>query len=630
MRDININHKHLSRLLLLTGLCCYLYYLMEWSFFLSRPSMLSYLSLTDSLLLLFTAPFPLLLLSLSSVCLITFLAFFIPKKSIIIDRVAYVVPALILTCMAFLMLDNFTYTVFGIASHSATTLMSQGYYWIMITLLFIYFTNKMSMVIESKGTLCEHLKPFYILFITLILLSILSLWMTYSQPLNTKLELDVSAKKTDFPNIIFFSADGVNSKNMSVYGYKRDTTPFLNSISHESVIYQNHWTNSAKTTGSVGALLSGKYPTRTKVIFRPDTFKGQDMFQHLPGILKNQGYYNFDISLRHYIDPADLKMRNAFDYANHRLLANQLFTANNLFLLRWPVATQFLEENWQRLYQRLAHLIDYKSMVNPHRLVNQGAEVPAIFSDIDRMKQLKEQIKIAPRPYFANVHLLGPHGKKFDYEKAIFTQTKAQPEHWMPDHYDNAIFQWDAYSKEIYQLVQEQGELDNTLLVFSSDHGKRHVINETLPLIIRYPKKEYTGSVILPSQRMDIAPTVLSYLGVKPPQWMDGHSLLSRGKEAYPIFIVSSSKQQAINAGDWKVAANLTYPFYSLGSISMAYCGTLYSIDINNINALSFEHQKVHARDSVCPLEDLTPKLAYEMILDHLASMGYDTDKLNY
>lgn len=627
------NIKLLGHLLVLTGLSCYFYYLMEWLFFLSRPSMLSYLTLTENLTLLFNAPLPLILIALPAVSVMSLLpVIFSIKKGfikVVVGKLPYVIPAMILTFTAFLMLDNFSYTMFGLASHSASTLASQSYYWIMITLFLIYFMGKLAHENSSGGIINRHARSLFKLMIALLCLSSLSLAVSYHQPLSTEQGVKLPPIRDDYPNIIFFAADGVNSANMSIYGYERITTPFMDSIAHESLVYMNHWTNSAKTTGAIGSLLSGKYPTRTKVIFRPDTFSGEDMFQHLPGILKELGYYNIDISLRHYIDSEDLKMRNAFDYANHRLLSNRHSLVKNIILLRWPTSVQFIEDNWQRLFQRLAHLSGYTSMVYPHKLVNQGEKIPANRSDVDRIHQLKHQILHAPKPFFANVHLLGPHGKKFDYEKPIFTKTKEQPDRWMLDHYDNAIYQWDAYSREIYQLLDELGELDNTLLIFSSDHGKRHKINETLPLIIRYPNQEHTGSVKLASQRMDIAPTVLSYLGVTPPQWMDGHSLLSRSKEAYPIFIVSASKQQLKNAGEWKVSANLIPPFYSLGTISMAYCGMLYSVDINNIHHPFQSYQRVHAKTATCPAIDLEPELAYGMIFTHLKDMGYDIAQLN-
>jgi arylsulfatase A-like enzyme len=628
------NFRLLGSLLVLTVLSCYFYYLMEWLFFLSRPSMLSYLTVPENLALLFNAPLTMIFIALPAVSIMSLLPAVLPIKKgvikVIIDKFPYVTPAVILTCTAFLMLENFSYTMFGIASHSASTLASQGYYWIIITLFLIYAIGKLANGNSNGGIITRHIRSLFTLMAVLLGISSVSLAVSYHQPLSTEYEVHLPPIKDDLPNIIFFAADGVNSTNMSIYGYERVTTPFMDSIAHESLVYMNHWTNSAKTTGAVGSLLSGKYPTRTKVIFRPDTFSGKDMFQHFPRVLRGLGYYNIDISLRHYIDPEDLKMRNAFDYANNRILDNRDSVVKNFFLSRWPTSVQFFEDNWQRLYQRLAHLSGYTSMVNPHKLVNQGEKVPDHRSDIDRMDQLKYQILHAPKPFFANVHLLGPHGKKFDYEKPVFTKTKEQPNRWMVDHYDNAIYQWDAYSREIYQLLDELGELDNTLLIFSSDHGKRHKVNETLPLIIRFPNQEHTGSVKQASQRMDIAPTVLSFLGVTPPEWMDGHSLLSRSKEVYPIFIVNSSKQQLINAGEWKVSANLVPPFYSLGTMSMAYCGMLYSMDINNINHILLSQERVHAKTATCPATDLEPELAYDMIFTHLKDMGYDVGQLNF
>lgn len=627
------NIRLLGSLLVLTGLTCYFYYLMEWLFFLSRPSMLSYLTLTENLTLLFNSPLPLILIALPVVSIMSLLpVIFSIKKGgvrVIVGKLPYVIPAIILSFTAFLMLDNFSYTMFGIASHSASTLASQSYYWMMIALFLIYFMGKLAHENASGGIIHRYIRQLFQLMLVLLGLSFLSLVVSYHQPLSTEPGVKLPPIKDDLANIIFFAADGVNSDNMSIYGYERVTTPFMDSIAHESMLYKNHWTNSAQTTGAVGSLLSGKHPTRTKVIFRPDTFTGQDMFQHLPGILKELGYYNIDISLRHYIDSEDLKMRNAFDYANHRLLNNNYSFVGSFVLLRWPSSVQFIEDNWQRLYQRLAHLSGYASMLNPHLLVNQGAGVPSHLSDIDRINQLKYQILHAPKPFFANVHLLGPHGSKFDYEKPVFTQTKEQARHWMTDHYDNAIYQWDAYSREIYQLLDDLGELDNTLLIFSSDHGEEHKINKTLPLIIRYPNQEHTGSVTLASQRMDIAPTVLSYLGVTPPPWMDGHSLLSRSKDAYPIFIARTSNKQLINPGKWKVTTNLMPPFYSLGTISMAYCGILYSVDINNIHHPLPSYQRVHAKSASCPAVDLAPGLAYGMIFTHLKDMGYDIAQLN-
>jgi hypothetical protein len=198
----------------------------------------------------------------------------------------------------------------------------------------------------------------------------------------------------------------------------------------------------------------------------------------------------------------------------------------------------------------------------------------------------------------------------------------------MVDHYDNAIYQWDAYAQEIYKLLEDMGELDNTLLVFSSDHAWQHRIDETLPLIIRLPKGEATGYVEQASQSLDIAPTVLEYLGITPPVWMDGNSLLSRSEQPYPIFIVGSKNTQTQSAGDWKMAANLAPPFYSLGTISMAYCGMIYSLDLNDIQQIRLTQKRVHPKAGNCPEVEFDSQTAASMLIAHLRSMGYDVGQL--
>ena len=87
---------------------------------------------------------------------------------------------------------------------------------------------------------------------------------------------------------------------------------------------------------------------------------------------------------------------------------------------------------------------------------------------------------------------------------------------------------------ELMNQLEEDGILDNTIIMFWSDHGgnllrqKRAVGNSGLnvPLIIRYPNKMDAGKV---DERivslMDLGPTVLSLLNIKPPKHYDGKAI---------------------------------------------------------------------------------------------------------
>lgn len=92
---------------------------------------------------------------------------------------------------------------------------------------------------------------------------------------------------------------------------------------------------------------------------------------------------------------------------------------------------------------------------------------------------------------------------------------------------------------ELLQELREDSLLDNTFVIFISDHGgplprqKREIINAGLhvPLIIRFPKAEHAGSVNnnLVSF-IDIAPTILSLAEIEIPEYMQGKAFIGKQK----------------------------------------------------------------------------------------------------
>ena len=103
---------------------------------------------------------------------------------------------------------------------------------------------------------------------------------------------------------------------MSLYGYERETTPFLDSIKENLIIGQNHFTNSANTSGSIVSIMTGKYPTTTRLLYPPNVLKGTDSLEHLPGILKSRGYYTAQFAVKHYVDSSVQNLLNSFDESN--------------------------------------------------------------------------------------------------------------------------------------------------------------------------------------------------------------------------------------------------------------------------------------------------------------------------
>ena len=92
----------------------------------------------------------------------------------------------------------------------------------------------------------------------------------------------------------------------------------------------------------------------------------------------------------------------------------------------------------------------------------------------------------------------------------------------------------------VLKTLEELGELENTVVIFSSDNGyfmgehtfkdKRLAYENSMrvPMIIRYPKIIKENSIVLQQcLNIDIAPTILNLAGIAIPDYMQGESMLN-------------------------------------------------------------------------------------------------------
>ena len=98
----------------------------------------------------------------------------------------------------------------------------------------------------------------------------------------------------------------------------------------------------------------------------------------------------------------------------------------------------------------------------------------------------------------------------------------------------------------VINTLEELGELENTVIIYSSDNGyfmgehtyrdKRLAYENSMrvPMIIRYPKMIKKGSEIEDQcLNIDVAPTILDLAGIPKPNYMQGESMLNllKGKK---------------------------------------------------------------------------------------------------
>ena len=95
----------------------------------------------------------------------------------------------------------------------------------------------------------------------------------------------------------------------------------------------------------------------------------------------------------------------------------------------------------------------------------------------------------------------------------------------------------DRYIGRILQSLRDRGLYDNTLIVFTSDHGsmmgshrmniKNMAFEESVrvPLLIRLPRQQQSQQISTPVSQIDLVPTLLDFLGQEVPDQVQGTSM---------------------------------------------------------------------------------------------------------
>ena len=609
-----------------TFLAAYAYVLMEWLFFITKPSFLSIYSFIEKFeILLFAGAF---LAGVGYIFTFPILAIsLVPginkiQKPLI--SLSCLVPAAIMASLLILWLDNFTYILFGFGIVS-TDGFTRGLYGVLfLVLLGISFVGILRFL-SNPPKFITNLKSRRIIVILIGVTYLISsvLMATRSNFVDQENIITNGRDFNNRPNILIITSDGLNADNMSVYGYERDTTPQIRKLSETSLIAENAFSNAGNTTGSLISIYTGKYATKTRVIYPPDILRGSDSYQHLPGILRSIGYYNVEITVPHYGDAYTLNLLEGFDIANNQknIKSNILpiinkYSPNGFFY--------FLFETGNRLFDRITHIFYIKKMVNPYDLVTKPPSYPV---DQEKLKKLFDVIRQTDAPLFIHLHLMGTHGEFFYLGTRVFSTEETKDIPWNTDAYDDSILEFDANIGIVLDKLIKRNLLDKTILIIGSDHGQQFQTTVRIPLIIRFPNGEYAGKLKENVQNLDIAPTLLDYLNLEKPEWMQGQSFLKEPPALRPIFSSSVSSGEKKNMVKKIIdQSKIKPPFYQFSNISLVYCQKWYELDLVNTG---WKTGNVEGHTTPCSDDRLlSDEQALGMIIDHLQENGFDTSSL--
>lgn len=612
----HITNPHSWQRLIGIGIAAsYFYIFMEWVFFATKPSFLNALGTSARISVLFIAGGLLALLVVVPILIILIICLLCPPGwSKYFLSVASVIPAMVLAALSLQLIDNFTYTVFNFGIVSSRGIV-RALYIAGFVLLIVYFSRWVYRSIRTSKKPSAWNRYAQFVPYALLLASAVFVFSQIRSSSSQSLSLRVDGGRR--PNIIILGSDGMNATDLSVYGYDRDTTPYLKELADTSLFAENAFPNGGNSAGSITSMLTGKLPTQTRVLYAPNILTGIDSVQHLPGILRKLGYKTVEIGVPNYVDSYNVNMQDGFDVVNQQSADNAPFFRIGR-KLGLGDTVYFLSRIYERISERLLHIFFIRTMENTYKLVT-GSDEVSDMNDSDRTKQLLALFQNPDQPVFVHVHMMGTHGPKFLPRKRLFSAGEEQDANWKTDFYDDAILDFDHYVKTVFNALDKSGELDNTIVVIYTDHNMKYHTTQRIPLMIRFPNGQYAGRIHNNVQNLDIAPTLLDYLGIPIPEWMGGQSLL-KGEPPRDRIIFSAVADSA----DPK---NQKPPFYQIGILGVVICNRWYEYSTsNNVFTTSTVNEHTTPCDAATTIP---PNEVREKLLAHLQKMKFDVKTLS-
>ncbi len=346
------------------------------------------------------------------------------------------------------------------------------------------------------------------------------------------------------PLVLVISVDTLAADHCSVYGYDRPTTPELEELARDGVVFERCVANAPWTLPSYLSVLTGLYPSA-----------------HLAqGIVEDGALDNYDFWK----------------------------VAQN----RWTLA----ETLRARGYQTAASLDT--AWLSPRFQIDQGFDLydmgPSSYGFYeayygiryitDQFEKYLDQLRRDDAPFFAFIHALDAHGpywpeegflgrfdgllppdlrptlagaapQTFGAMPAWMAQTlcppvhRPQPEVWsiprevpleeIIARYDEAILKTDFSIGAICDLLKERGLYDDALIVITGDHGESFAHGSfshgvlwedvvRVPLLLKLPRNAHAGKRIDTSvQLVDLYPTLFELVGAGAPRdYLHGRSLV--------------------------------------------------------------------------------------------------------
>ncbi len=327
--------------------------------------------------------------------------------------------------------------------------------------------------------------------------------------------------RTARPNVILYVIDGAGADWMSVYGYNRRTTPYLERLAAQGAIFERAYSNATWTKLSNPSFLTSMYPTAL-------------------------GWY------RSYSDRIPEGVTTMAEHFGRASYQTAFFTSNphaaTLSGLERGVDTLWVGDppinstssdllhrefwDWRSAYPASPYFVHFQN-TDVHEPFDSQPPFAGLFLSPDEREEYfrwDEALQEA-----GGYHDLKAYGKVGTTKERFALAQQAL--------YDECMAHQDYQLRRLVERLKATGDWANTILIVTSDHGYPagssrlmepmelgapyfHPFATRIPLIVVWPGHIPPGGRFAePVSLIDLLPTVLELAGLPAPQLAQGRSL---------------------------------------------------------------------------------------------------------
>jgi arylsulfatase A-like enzyme len=355
------------------------------------------------------------------------------------------------------------------------------------------------------------------------------------------------------PNVVIYTIDTLRADHASLYGYARDTTPFLKKLGASGVVFDDCQSQSPWTKPSIASLMTSLYSFTHAIVGDADTIPPGSVT--LAEQLRAAGYVTASIVASPFVGRAT-GLERGFDYLyespvvlrahNRQTEGDTDSAALNRVVFPW------LDRHYKEPFFLYAHSTD------PHAPYGPPPPYDGQFANPSETAAFNRNYKrfVTERE----------HGGAAVFNREMCRKASVDPDRFLQQavgRYDGEIRNNDANFERFVEKLRQLGVLDNTLIIVLSDHGEEfwdhgwtghgqsvyQELAHSFLLMWNPALLPRARRVAEPVQLIDVMPTILDLLGLKTPELVEGQSLmpLARGQSFQRRGLVVSSRLAGVH-----------------------------------------------------------------------------------